>query len=68
MFAKISRQIIFPKVHSPTPVDWVTCELDRYVDRCRQAGLDFHLGLEVHDGPDGDAGAALTDPAQQAQV
>jgi hypothetical protein len=46
----------------------VTCEFDRYVDRCRQAGLDFHLGLEVHDGPDGDAGAALTDPAQQAQV
>ncbi len=56
------------KVPTFLPVAWVTCEFDRYIDRCRQAGLDFHLGLEVHDSPDGDAGAALTDPAQQAQV
>jgi hypothetical protein len=56
------------KVPTFPPVARVTCEFDRYVDRCRQTCLDIHLGLEVHDGPDGDAGAALTDPAQQTQV
>jgi hypothetical protein len=47
MFAKISRKIIFPKVYSPTPVAWITFELDRYVDRCRQEvpdPLSFGLG------------------------
>jgi hypothetical protein len=56
------------KVPTFPPLACVTCEFDRNVDRCRQAGLDFHLSLEVHDGPDGDVGAALTDPARQAQV